>query len=80
MRWPWLEFPVGKLNFSEGLELRSVVSRATLQQELSNNAFAAQPKDTGWGRRYGAEAETPLAPLLRWESTQKGAPVARRLA
>ena len=33
--------------------------------------------DTHWARRYGAEAETPLAPLLEWERVKRNAPVTR---
>ena len=84
---PWdrllslLEPVVGRLSFGEELQLRSVLAGATLRQGLSNTAFAAQPaaffKDSGWARRYGPDAETPIAPLLKWDAVQKGAPVAR---
>ena len=33
--------------------------------------------DTHWARRYGSEAETPLAPLLEWEKVRRNAPVPR---
>jgi hypothetical protein len=72
---------VGRLSFGEELELRAVLSRAALQQDLSNRAFATQAAtffvDEAWNRRYGRDAETPLAPLIRWEAVQRKAPAAK---
>ena len=48
---------VGQLSFGKGLELRSAMARADLQQSLSNRAFAQRPQrflqGWGWNRRYG---------------------------
>lgn len=35
---------VGQLSFGKGLELRSAMARADLQQSLSNRAFAQRPQ------------------------------------
>ena len=75
---------MGRLDFAEELELRSALAGTTLRHNMQNTAFAAQPSsffmDSAWSRRYGEDAETPLAPLLEWNLVQKKASTRREMA
>ena len=76
-----LEPVTGRLSFGEELQLKAKESGSEVRQRLDNTSFARRPVgyfvDTHWARRYGSEAETPLAPLLEWERIRKEAPVPR---
>ena len=71
----------GQLSFKEELQLKARISGAEVRQRLDNTSFARTPVgyfvDTHCARRYGAEAGTPLAPLLEWEKVKRNAPVTR---
>ena len=71
----------GPMSFGDELQLKARIAGADVRQRLDNTSFARMPVgyfvDTHWARRYGAEAETPLAPLLEWERVKRNAPVTR---